>query len=61
MFFHQDQEVTAIENVDREVYDNLKQTKENHSVVITMNEKPFLLHNVLHVQYVEDINWDFGY
>lgn len=61
MFFHQNQEITAIENVDRKVLDSLKQNNENHSVVITMNEKPYFLNNVLHVQFHEDVNWDFGY
>lgn len=58
MLFHQDQNITIIEQVNQ---DAIKRDVKTNSVTLERENETFVYENVLSVSYHENIHWDFGY
>jgi len=61
LLFGQDQNVTSIEDIEHDVYENLKQERNEKKVVLTINGEEICFENIQTIKYIDDLNWDFGY
>lgn len=57
----QNQEVTFIENIHRDVLENIKEESNTKKIIVSIDGNQICYENIRYIKFYEDLNVDFGY